>query len=215
MQLAAQMLGVPAYFLLSRDATLGHIPPLPITLDKEWARRKDIHYILSQLVDGVDKSTYLRLISGLSDNDKLKLKPFIEMVKIEHTTYVSLSALGMALWYSIRRNTEVVLSDRTGDLIFQSSQSEAHSQEGIKHHRIKQIFEKIPFVSHVRVMKYSQHEKGRKPKVTPVSQIGVFHVEVPMGSDGILHLEVSTTASDEREHEKAREELKAYLEELL
>ncbi len=212
--LTAQALGIESYFLLSPRASLGRIPPLPITLDKEWARRGDIHHILVKLEEGIEKNEYDKLLKSLSDEDKLKIKPFVEVERIDRTSYVSLSAMGMVLLYTIKQQTEVVLRHREGDLRFQSSVSEEHSKRAILKHDIENLFQKIPFVTFVRVVKYSQHEKGGKPKVTLKGQ-NLFSVELPLGSDGILTLEVSTTAETPEEVEKAHELLKTYLSENL
>ncbi len=211
--LTAQVLGIPSYFLLSASASLGKIPPLPVSLDKEWAQREDIHHILMVLEEGVEKKQYDDWIKALSEEDRIKLKPFVEIEHIDRESYVSLSAMGMVLLYTIKRQTEVVLRPRPGEFHFQSSKSEEHSKVLINKYRIPERLEKIPFITFVRVAKYSEHQKQRKPKVTAKSN-GHFSIELALGADGILTLDVETTAETPEEIEKAEKLLKEYLAEL-
>lgn len=205
--LIAQVFKYPTYYLYENSTEIVKLLPMPITIDKDlFINNLDIISRLKKEII-LQKNEVQSYISREPD-----LRNILEEVRVDNTSYFSLSPLGEIVYDKLNID---VLSTLPKDALpsekFYKEQykgNEAHAEQLRNHSKFQRFIKKVidtPYVTKVIINYFSPDNKGNQKKFTLSSddtkgRIIKFQFN---NSKGMLEGKIFTTEQDEKKLESA------------
>ncbi|KAF2961318.1 putative CRISPR-associated protein [Fervidobacterium sp. 2310opik-2] len=205
-----QGLKVPVYYRFETFPEVIELEPLPIDLDHSW------YFLAKNLFeefDGRENLVPLKDVEDLYKSLPEETKIFFDIEKIDDTDYIAISTMGQ-IYLEVVKNKlyflekHVELKERDKEFKFISSGKRGNLNHVIDKYNLEELFSEFKYITNARVVKFSENEKSEGFKIkTKGNEI----VVILNTKNGLVHLEIETTARNELELEIIKSKLEEYL----